>query len=109
MAVPDEGFLRANGEANETFERLQRVVEGAVSQGDRTVSVLETAREAGLDLDERILEELHVPPVVAIHPFLPWHVWYPWRPIWCWWWRVRWPFYRCPCDWWWYRCHWWAG
>jgi hypothetical protein len=108
MSEPDEGFLRANQEANEVFGRLQQIVEGAVASGERTISVLATAREIGLELDERVLAELQIPEVVAVQPFLPWHIWYPWRPLWCWWWR-RWPFYRCPCDWWWYRCTWWPG
>jgi hypothetical protein len=104
----DEAYLRANTEANETFERLRRAVEESVDGGAQQVSVLDTARQVGMEIDERVLEELHLPEFVPVQRFLPWHVWWPWRPLLCWWWRGRWPWYRCPCDWYWYRCHWWV-
>jgi hypothetical protein len=51
MVQPDEAFSRTNEEANETSERLQRIVEDAVSRGDRTLSILETTHEARLEVD----------------------------------------------------------
>jgi hypothetical protein len=102
----DEGFQRANSEANEAFTSLAALVEESVTGGATEISVLETARSADIDIDELTLRELRVPDVVPIYPFVPWHIWFPWRPIWCWWWSSRYPWYRC-CDYWWYRCHWW--
>ena len=103
----DEAYLRANSEANETFDRLRQVVEELIEGGADQISVLDAARRAGLEeIDERVLEQLQLPEYVPVQRFVPWHVWWPWRPLWCWWWSRRWPWYRCPCGWWWYRCHW---
>ncbi len=91
-------------EANAVFQKMQAVVEEEVKRGTAHLSVLDVARKSGLEIDERILEELKVDQLIPVHPWLPWHFWYPWRPFWCWWWR-RYPWYRC-CPYWWYRCHW---
>lgn len=107
MAAQDEGFLRANVEANEVFDKLRATIEERVKGGEQQLSVLDITRRAGLELDEGVLKELQLPEIVPVHPFLPWHWWFPWRPIWCWWWRFRYPWYRC-CPYWWSRCHWYA-
>jgi hypothetical protein len=101
----DEVLLRANTEANEIFERMGQAVEARVNRGEQEVNVLEVAREAGLEVDERHLSELHLPDTVAINRILPWYNWFPFLPWWCWWWRFRYPWYNC-CPYWWYRCHW---
>jgi hypothetical protein len=105
MPAEDEAFIRANGEANEAFERLRAVVEEAMAGDQRQISVLDVGRRAGLEIDESVLGDLQLPEFVPVHPWLPWHTWFPWRPLWCWWWRFRYPWYRC-CPYWWYRCHW---
>jgi len=101
----DETISRATAEANEIFQKMQSVVEEQAKEGVTELDVLEVTRAAGLELDDGALRELQVPRVVLVHPFIPWHVWFPWRPFWCWWWRFRYPWYRC-CPWWWHRCHW---
>ena len=105
MARQDDDILaKATAEANATFGKLARAVEEA-AKGEGTLSVLEVARKAGLEIDEAGLRELQIDPIVPIHAWIPWHVWFPWRPLWCWWWHRRYSWYRC-CPWWWYRCHW---
>lgn len=101
----DEVLLRANAEANEIFERMGQAVEARVNRGEQQLNVLEVAREAGLEVDERHLGELQLPDTVPVNRILPWYDWYPFRPWWCWWWRFRYPWYHC-CPYWWYRCHW---
>jgi len=103
----DEAYVRANTEANEIFERMRQLVERHVDQGASEINVVEVARESGLELDGRVLSELQVPEVIVVNRFLPWHLWFCWRPIWCWWWNYRYPYYRC-CPYWWQRCHWYA-
>lgn len=107
MAELDDAVAKATAEANEVFANLGRVVEeaakGAGASG--TMKVYDIARRAGLELDERALEELQIDPIIPVHPWLPWYVWFPWRPLWCWWWHRHYRWYRC-CPWWWYRCHW---
>jgi len=103
----DEGFLRANAEVNEVFGNLQRLVEERAAGGADQLSVLETAREARLEIDDRVLEELHLPEFVPVQRFLPSHIYFPVYPLLCWYWRRRWPWYQCPCNWWWWRCYWW--
>jgi hypothetical protein len=106
MQMPvDEAFLRANAEANEIFERMRETVEARVNRGEQQLNVLEVVREAGLEVDERHLSELQLPDTVLVNRILPWYDWFPFRPWWCWWWRYRYPYYKC-CPWWWYRCHW---
>ncbi len=108
MSPLDETLVRANAEANDTFERLREVVEARVQRGQQQIHVLEAARESGLELDERHLTDLQLPEIVPVNQILPWHDWFPFRPLWCWWWHYRYPYYRC-CPWWWYRCHWYAS
>jgi hypothetical protein len=105
MASLDDTFLRANSEANEIFERMRAVVEERIEQGQQELSILEVARESGLEVDERHLSELQLPDSVPVNRILPWYDWFPVRPFWCWWWHSSYPWYRC-CPYWWYRCHW---
>jgi hypothetical protein len=102
----DEVLLRAHAEANDIFERMGQAVEARVSRGEQQLDVLEVAREAGLEVDERHLSELQLPDTVPVNRILPWYDWYPFRAWWCWWWRFRYPWYNFCCPWWWYRCHW---
>ncbi len=104
MAELDDVVAKAHAEANEVFSRLGTALEGATRQGG-SVTVLDVTRQAGLDIDERTLAQLHIDPIIPILPWLPWYVWFPWRPIWCWWWNRRYSWYRS-CPWWWYRCYW---
>jgi hypothetical protein len=105
MPNGDEGFVRATGEANEVFGRMQQVVTSAVKDGAKELNVLEIARESGIEIDEGNLAELQIPQVLPVIDWLPWHHWFCWRPLWCYWWRWHYPWYRC-CPYWWYRCHW---
>ncbi|MFD4422430.1 hypothetical protein ACFWN7_13140 [Agromyces sp. NPDC058484] len=107
MSEDDDVYLRANAEANEAFGALFKIVNGKVDEGESQLSILDVARSAGLEIDERVLAELKLPDFVPVHPFLRPEVYFPWRPLWCWWWHYRYPYYRC-CHWWWNRCHWWA-
>lgn len=102
----DDNFVAANKEANAAFGKLGEAITAA-TKGAASVDVVEVARRAGLDLDERVLAELQITRIIPCHPFIPWHVWFPWRPLWCWWWHFHYPWYRC-CPYWWYRCHWYA-
>jgi hypothetical protein len=95
---------KATAEANEAFAKLARVVDQA-SKKEGPIKVVEIARQAGLEIDERVLAELHIDPIIHVLPWLPWYCWFPWRPIWCWWWHRRYYWYHC-CPWWWHRCHW---
>jgi hypothetical protein len=63
----DEVLLRANAEANEIFERMGQAVEARVNRGEQELNVLEVAREAGLEVDERHLNELHLPDTVPVN------------------------------------------
>lgn len=103
MANLDEVIAQANAEAGQAFGRLAKALEAAGKRGG-AVKVLDVARQAGLDLDERALAELRLPTVVYVQPWLPWYYWYPWQPLWCWWWRRYYYGYEC-CPWWWHRCH----
>jgi hypothetical protein len=104
MADLNDAVTRANAEANDIFGKLAKAVEAAGRKGG-TLNVLEVAKQAGLEIDERALGSLHIDPVIFIHPWLPWHIWFPWRPLWCWYWRRRYSWYL-GCPWWWYRCYW---
>ena len=105
MAELDQALERATAEVNEVFDRLGAIVEERAGGGATALDVLDVTREAGLELEDRVLDELQVPRVIPVHRFIPWHVWFPWRPLWCWWWNFRHPWYRC-CPYWWHRCHW---
>jgi hypothetical protein len=104
MAEMDDLIARATAEANETFGRLGKVLE-EVSKRDGMINVIEVAQRAGLEIDDKVLQELQIDRIIPVHPWLPWYFWFPWRPLWCWWWHLRYSWYRC-CPWWWYRCHW---
>jgi hypothetical protein len=106
MAPQDETLRRATAEANEIFDRIRNLVEEQVRQGAEEIDVLQVTRESGLEIDDRTLTELQIPPTIPVLRFVPWFSWFPWCPLWCWWWR-RYPWYRCTW-WWWHRCHWWG-
>jgi hypothetical protein len=108
MAPQDEVLVRATAEANEIFDRMRALVEEQVERGAAELDVLEVSRQAGLEIDDNTLSELQLPRTVPVVRFVPYFIWWPWRPLWCWWWHLRWPWYRC-CPYWWYRCHWWAA
>ena len=103
MAAHEESLAKVMEEANATFGRLAEAAEAAGREG-QPVRLADVTRKAGMELDERVIGELHLPELVFPHPWLPWYCWFPWRPIWCWWWRWRYPWYPC-CPWWWHRCH----
>jgi hypothetical protein len=103
MANLDEAIGQAHAEASQVFGRLAKVAEAASKRGG-AVKVLDLARQAGLEIDERALAELRIDPVVYVQSWLPWYYWYPWRPLWCWWWNRNYYWYNC-CPWWWFRCH----
>jgi len=105
MTERDETLLKATAEADELFTNMSQLVSRRVEAGERSLDVVEIAKEAGLEVDDRIIEELQIPRLIPAIRFLPWYEWYPWRPLWCWWWRYRYPWYRC-CPYWWYRCYW---
>jgi hypothetical protein len=105
MAELDDALAKVTAEANEIFDRMRGMVEEAVAGGATQLDVAEIARNSGLELDEKILDELQVDRIIPVLPWLPWYYWWPWRPLWCWWWHRYYPWYRC-CHWWWHRCHW---
>lgn len=107
MAYEDDAFTRAHAEAVEVFSRLGQAVERRVEGGETQIPLLDVVREIDLEIDEGVLRELHLPPFVPVIRYLPWYHWFPHRPLWCWWWHLRYPYVHC-CNWWWWRCHWWG-
>jgi hypothetical protein len=105
VAERDETLAKATAEANEVFGRMAEAVERRVRQGGDALDVVEIAKEAGLEIDDRVIAELQIPRLIPLVRFVPWYIWWPWRPLWCWWWRLRYPWYHC-CPYWWHRCHW---
>ena len=105
MEGREDPLVQPMGEANEVFGRLAEVVEGAAKEG-RPISVLDTAKKAGLEIDEGVLERLRLPLHIHPLPWLPWHHWYPWHPLWCWWWHRRYPWFHCHPWWWPHHHHW---
>ena len=81
MAEMDEAVRKVMAEANAAFAKMGQVVEEAVRSGATELNVVEITRRAGFQLDERILEELHIDRVIYPLPWLPWNQWWPWRPL----------------------------
>ena len=105
MQTPlNEALVKVNEEANGIFGRLQAIVEKNVKGKASTIDVLEAAEAAGLQITEADFRELKLDRYVLVHPWLHWCCWFPWRPLWCWWWKRYHPWYIC-CRWWWSRCH----
>ena len=102
----NSALVKTTAEANEIFAAMCSEVERRVEAGETELNVVEIAGIAGLQIDERIIDELRIDRIIIVKPWLPIHIWWPWRPLWCWWWHRYHPWYRC-CPWWWYRCRWW--
>ena len=101
----DEGLARAMREANATFARLGEAIEAAVGErGEEPIDVLDVSRKAGLEIDDSVLERLELPRLIYPLWWCPWHHWFCWRPLWCWWWRRYYPHFRC-CWYYWHQCH----
>lgn len=101
----EKALGKAMSEANRTFAKLGDIVEKSAKKGELQLDVAAVSRKAGIKIDAAVLDELKVDRIVYAHPWLHWCCWFPWRPLWCWWWHQRYPWYRC-CPWWWHRCHW---
>jgi hypothetical protein len=101
----NDQLVKVTAEANGIFTKLAQEVEKRMKDPAPQHDVLDICKKAGLNIDEAVLKELQIDRFVFCYPWLPWHVCFPWRPIWCWWWHRFYPWYRC-CPWWWHRCHW---
>jgi hypothetical protein len=104
--MASEELAKATAEANAVFGRLGAAVDAAVegNDGSKPVDVLDIARKAEIKIDAATLDRLEIPRLIYPIVFCHWCGWYPWRPLWCWWWRVHYPHIRC-CPYWWHRCH----
>lgn len=107
MAELSKEVLDATAEINKIFVKLGGALDACVEKGDTQCDVAGMVKDIGLEgFDVSVLDDLKVDRFVPIIPSLPWHYWYPWRPIWCWWWNRYHSHlhYHC-CPWWWHRCH----
>jgi hypothetical protein len=96
MEAHDEVLAEAMARANEVFGRLTGTVEEAVKEAPAApIDLLEVAHAAGLELDEGVLTRLELPNLVYPLSWLPWHEWWPYQPLWCWWWERHYPWVRC--------------
>jgi hypothetical protein len=80
----DDALAKVMGEANGMFDKMRAAVEEAVAGGATQLDVMEIARKSGLQLDDKTLDELQIDRVIPVL-LIPWHYWWPWRPLWCWW------------------------
>lgn len=104
MKGQDEGYTKAMAEASDLFAAVGKIVEKRVSGGATEIDLVDTLRESRIEIDIKDILELKLYPVIPIVRFLPWHCWYPWRPLWCWWWHRHYPHYHSH-HWWWCGCH----
>jgi hypothetical protein len=87
MEAHDEELAMAVAQANDVFGRLRRAVEAAAREAPaEPIDVLGIARHAGLELDEAILTRLQLPQLIYPLSWLPWYEWWPYEPLWGWWW-----------------------
>jgi hypothetical protein len=47
------------------------------------------------ELGEALLKRLEVPGLICPVTALPWYQWWPYQPLWAWWWQHNHPRYRC--------------
>ena len=96
MEAHDHELVRAMAEANEVFARLHSAVEAAVRMAPaEPIDVLGIARQAGLELDQAVLTRLELPGLIFPVSWLPWYEWWPYEPLWGWWWQQHHPWARC--------------
>jgi hypothetical protein len=96
MEAHDEDLARAMAQANEVFARLRSAVEATVREAPtEPMDLLGVARGAGLELDEAVLTRLQLPALIYPLSWLPWYEWWPYEPLWGWWWEQRHPWARC--------------
>lgn len=75
-----KGRQEAIQKADEIFSKLGKTVDKQAKEG--SVDVLESARRAGIELDEETLKQLRLPRSVPAYSFVPWYLWFPWRALW---------------------------
>ncbi len=103
--LEDRDLAEAADKANAIFGSLSQELDRCASERVAAVDVLEMAqRYFGKEFDAGVLKELELPTLIPVHHCLPWHYWFPWKPIWCWWWHHHYPKHHC-YPWWWHRCH----
>jgi hypothetical protein len=96
MEAHDPCLAQAMAHANEVFGRLAGVVETAATHApSEPIDLLAVCRTVGFELDEALLKRLEIP--FHIYPLtaLPWYQWWPYQPLWAWWWQQNHPRYRC--------------
>jgi hypothetical protein len=96
MEAHDPCLVKAMAHANEVFGRLAGVIETAVTHApSEPIDLLAVCRTVGLELDEAQLKRLELPRQIYPVTSLPWYQWWPYQPLWAWWWRHNHPRYRC--------------
>lgn len=96
MEAHDEGVTTAMARANAVFARLTGVVEDALREGpSEPIDLLHVCHVAGLQVNQDVLDRLQLPRLIYPVTWLPWYEWWPYEPLWCWWWRQSYPWYRC--------------
>jgi hypothetical protein len=96
MEARDPCLVKAMAHANEVFGRLAVVVETAATRApSEPIDILAVCRAVGLELDEALLKRLEVPRHIYPVTVLPWYQWWPYQPLWAWWWQQNHPGYRC--------------
>ncbi|XYI01392.1 hypothetical protein ACMHYB_17235 [Sorangium sp. So ce1128] len=73
---------KVNDEANALFDRIGSLVQKQLNANAKEIDVVALLDEAGLRVSTGTLEELGVPAMLLPHTFLPWHDWFPWKPLW---------------------------
>jgi hypothetical protein len=96
MEAYDENVATAMARGNKVFGRLTTAVEAAVRDvPTEPIDLLEISGAVGLALSETDIERLELPRLIYPITWLPWYEWWPYEPLWCWWWRQTYPWYRC--------------
>lgn len=90
MSVSDQNLKAAN-EANQIFDKMRKLTEEHIAKGENVVDVLKIVNEAGLKVDGHVLDQLDIPSEFILHPFLPWSEYFPWQPLWSYYWGIKFP------------------
>ena len=83
--------LKIADEANQIFDKIRKLCDDQVGKGTKVLDVVKIVSEAGLKVDAGVLSQLAVPAEFIPHPFLGWAEYFPWKPLWSYYWGLKFP------------------
>ena len=83
--------LKIADDANQIFDKMRKLCDDQVAKGAKVLDVVKIVNDAGLKVDAGVLSQLAIPAEFIPHPFVGWAEYFPWKPLWSYYWGLTFP------------------